>query len=219
MLNIVERFISISGEAPIIGQPAYFYRFSGCNLCCDYCDTDYKDENNLELSEDAIIEDIQEKIKNYPILKVIFTGGEPLLGNRQDKLFYIMEKLPDIDFYIETNGAVEIHENRLPNCHFVCDYKGPASGECGSFKENNLCKLNSAKDCLKFVLSKGDLKWFSEKVSDIYLKNKQLPIYASAVHGKLELDFLTEFILDEKLPVNISVQLHKIIWPNTDRGV
>ena len=216
MLNIVERFISISGEAPIIGQPVYFYRFSGCNLNCRYCDTNYKEEVNLELTEDEIIEDIRGEIKNYPILKVIFTGGEPLLGGRQDKLFYIIEKLPEIEFYIETNGAVEIIKSGLSNCHFVCDYKGPVSGECGSFKEINLEKMDPERDCLKFVIAEDDLEWFADKVGEV---SRKLPIYASPVYGKLNLDVLTKFILDRKLPVNISIQLHKIIWPNVDRGV
>jgi 7-carboxy-7-deazaguanine synthase len=219
MLEVVERFVSISGEAPIIGHPTYFYRFSGCNLKCTYCDTTYKDEVNYKLSEDDIIEDIKETVNNYPVLKVLFTGGEPLLGDRQGKLFYIIKALPEIDFYIETNGAIEIKHNNLPNCHYVCDFKGPASGEIDSFKEINLKRLNNKKDCIKFVLGKDDLEWFADKVYKIDKINNGLPIYASTVYGNLNLDVLTKFILDLKLPVNISIQLHKIIWPDIDRGV
>jgi 7-carboxy-7-deazaguanine synthase len=219
MLEVVERFVSISGEAPIIGHPTYFYRFSKCNLNCRYCDTEYKDEVNFKLTENEVIYDIKETVTNYSSLKVLFTGGEPLLGDRQDKLLYIIRELPEVEFYIETNGAIEIKPNNLSNCHFVCDYKSPASGEADSFKNDNLKILNGKRDCLKFVLANDDLEWFLDKVHEINRINSDLPIYASPVYNDLKLETLTTFILDNKLPVNISIQLHKIVWPDIDRGV
>ena len=219
MLEIVERFISISGEAPIIGKPTYFYRFTGCNLNCSYCDTLYKNEVNLKLSVDEIVDDIKSKVQEYPVLKVLFTGGEPLLSDRQDQLIMIMSKLPKIEFYIETNGSVEIMSNNLNNCHYVCDYKAPVSGEVNSFNEENLKKLNGKNDCLKFVIAQDDLNWFKEKVLEIGRINNSLSVYVSPVYGKLKLDVLAEFVLKNKLPVNLSIQLHKIIWEKVDRGV
>jgi len=219
MLNIVEHFLSISGEAPILGYPTYFYRFTGCNLNCEYCDTAYKNEVNFKFSEEELVADIRKQVKLYPAIKILFTGGEPLWKDRQEILLRVIKRVPETDFYIETNGAIEITETALKNCHFVCDYKGPASGELNSFEYKNLKRLHSERDCMKFVIEKNDLTWFADKVKEIKNINNKLELFVSPVFGKLELDVLTKFILDNKLPVNISIQLHKIIWPTTDRGV
>ena len=41
MANIKEIFLSIQGEGPYIGYRQVFIRFCGCNLDCQYCDTDF----------------------------------------------------------------------------------------------------------------------------------------------------------------------------------
>ena len=43
---VAEHFVSINGEGRLAGQLAYFIRFAGCNLKCDYCDTKWANENN-----------------------------------------------------------------------------------------------------------------------------------------------------------------------------
>ena len=218
MLNIVERFITISGEAPIIGHPVYIYRFSECNLDCSYCDTQYKNEVNLTVSKDEIVDDIRAVKEEYPQIKVLFTGGEPLLGERREQISYIVNLLSGIEFYIETNGTIEIIDNDRENCHFVCDYKSPSANEKDMFFQNNLKTLIGEKDCIKFVVNGDDLDWLSEKIKYVNKVNSSLPIFVSPVHSKLEFEKLAEFILERKLPVNISIQLHKIIWPNIERG-
>src|SRR4030042_2813519 len=108
MLNIIEKYITISGEAPIIGYPVYLIRFSSCNLNCSYCDTKYKDEINFSFTEDELIDDINNAIKVNPFLNVLLTGGEPLLDEREDKILNIIKKFKKINFYIETNGSIKI---------------------------------------------------------------------------------------------------------------
>ncbi|MCF7792337.1 MAG: radical SAM protein [Victivallales bacterium] len=218
-MEIVERFITISGEAPIIGHPVYIYRFSNCNLDCNYCDTIYKNEINIREAEGEIIEDIKKVTNENPHIKVLFTGGEPLLGCRQEQIYYIIKSLPQTEFFIETNGTITIERNDLSNCHFICDCKSPSAGVMENFSKSNLTLLNGEKDCIKFVVNAEDLEWLTKKIKDVRETNRNLPLYVSAVHGELELKELAQFIIKNKLPVNMSIQLHKMIWHDTERGV
>jgi len=217
-MNIVEHFLSLSGEAPIIGEPTYIYRFTGCNLNCTYCDTMNKNEINFLWTEEDLIYDIKKQSKIYPSVNILFTGGEPLLNERKNCLLNIIKQLPEVKFYIETNGSVLL-EKTHHNCHFVCDYKSPSSGEMDSFNFLNIEILSSEKDCIKFVITKNDLEWLKDKIYSIKKINSNLRLYVSPVYGQIELQILAAFILQNKLPVIMSIQLHKLIWPGVISGV
>lgn len=219
MLDIVERFITISGEAPIIGEPIYLIRFSGCNLGCSYCDTEYKDEINERITTDNLISEINNIIKEYPYLKVLFTGGEPLLEERQEELYLIMKNLTNIEFFIETNGSIDIKYFDLPNVYYVVDWKTPSSNCNNFFLESNLKKMRFQNDVIKFVVSKSDLKWVKEKIDFINKTNPFLRLYISPQYGKIELKEIAEFIINNRLSLIISIQLHKLIWKDKIRGV
>jgi 7-carboxy-7-deazaguanine synthase len=215
--TIVEKCITLGGEAPIAGMPIYLVRFSGCNLACTYCDTPELNEVNASLSEDELYEDIAHTIARYPYLKVLFTGGEPLFRGRQAALISIMLRLPTISFYIETNGSISIENTSLPHCHYVCDIKTPSSGYKDSFLTGNLGKLRAENDCIKFVVDSHDLQWVKKKITDIQKINPLIPIYISPVWGKIEPPSLASFILENRLQASLSLQFHKIIWGDTGR--
>jgi 7-carboxy-7-deazaguanine synthase len=217
MLPIVQRCITLGGEAPIGGMPVYLVRFSGCNLACTYCDTPELREVNATLSEDELHDDIARTIKQYPYLKVLFTGGEPLFHKRQAVLVAIMSRLSDISFYIETNGSIDIKNTSLPHSHYICDIKTPSSGHEDSFLQDNLRKLRPDNDCIKFVVDSFDLLWVKEKLKNIQLTNPLLPVYISPVWGKIEPRTLASFILENRLQASLSLQLHKIIWEDSTR--
>jgi len=221
MFDIVERFVTISGEAPIAGEPIYLIRFTGCNLDCSYCDTDYKDELNETVSCEELKNDIIEKINEYPELKILFTGGEPLLEERQDELLKIIDELKYINFYIETNGSIFITDFNLPNCHYIVDWKSPSSGqnEEKDFCIENLKSLRIEEDCIKFVIDSLDCEWLKDVIKIIERVNPFLPLYVSPQWGKINLEDLADFILRNKLPLKLSLQLHKIIWETSKRGV
>jgi 7-carboxy-7-deazaguanine synthase len=219
MLNIVEKFITISGEAPIIGEPVYLIRFSKCNLNCSYCDTPFKDEVNDYFSREELIEDILLVTEDYPEIKVLFTGGEPLLDERKETLMSIIEEMKDIDFYIETNGSIPLENFSLANCYYVVDWKSPSSAENESFCIDNLKNFRLNNDCIKFVVAKNDFDWVRESIKFINKINPFLKIYISCQSDKLSLEELANFVLKNRLPVKISIQLHKYIWPNIERGV
>lgn len=219
MIDLVEKFITIGGEAPLIGTPIYLIRCSGCNLNCVYCDTPYKDEVNDNFTVKELQDDISAVIKNYPDLKILFTGGEPLFGERQAYLLSIIKELDKTDFYIETNGSINIANFDLPNCYYVVDWKSPSSGENESFCIDNLKKLRIDNDCIKFVAARDDLDWLKEALDLIYKVNPFVPLYISPQWDNLTLKEASEFILNNRLPLKLSFQLHKYIWPDRDRGV
>jgi organic radical activating enzyme len=97
-LPVVEIFDSIQGEGARSGTYCSFIRLAGCNLKCDFCDTDYTGGEHL--SFDQIIEKINFK-------NVVITGGEPTI---HPNLANFLVRLSSKGFYIavETNGTNKI---------------------------------------------------------------------------------------------------------------
>ena len=125
MIEIVEKYFTLGGEAPLIGIPVYIIRFTGCNLECNYCDTDYKDEVNFKLNQSDLIDEIKKAHEAYPNAKILFTGGEPLLNSRKKLLYEVMKILKKINFYIETNGTINLSGLLLRHQIFGFRISGP----------------------------------------------------------------------------------------------
>ena len=217
-LPIVERFVTISGEAPTMGQPMYLVRFSGCNLSCRYCDTPYRNEINEILTIAQLCDDIDRIRMSYPGIIILFTGGEPLLEPRGTIVTDIAMRLHDVQFYVETNGSMMIDEAAPDNLHYVLDWKTPSAGGGETFCVDNLHRMRADHDVIKFVTDESDLPYIKEKIELIRSKNESIRVYLSPQTGKIELPKLADFILSNKLNAAISVQLHKIIW-GEKRGV
>lgn len=218
-LEIVEIIKTISGEAPFAGFPVLLIRFSKCNLKCTYCDTINKNEINFKYTPDELKSYIAEVIHNYPAISVLFTGGEPLFHGRQSIINNIISSFSETEFYIESNGSVEIIPFNGSNRHLVLDWKSPSSGEVESFLPNNLSRLNPDNDIMKLVVGKDDLEWALNKIEFIKDVNSKIPVYLSPQWGEIELPELASFIIDNNLPAAISLQLHKIIWGMDSKGV
>ena len=97
MRKINEIFYSLQGEGYHTGTPAIFVRFSGCNLKCDFCDTQH--EEGKMMTDDEIIAEV----KKYPAVTVVLTGGEPSLWIDDE----LIDRLHQAGKYvpIETNGT------------------------------------------------------------------------------------------------------------------
>jgi len=218
-MELVERFQTIGGEAPLIGTPIYLIRVSNCNLKCIYCDTPYHTEINETISSDKLIKIISSKISTNKKMVILFTGGEPLLAKNRDEILKICTALPEIKFYFETNGSILIDNFLLPNTHFVTDIKAPSSGMANRFNLQNISTLRANLDCFKLVIGDEDLDWTLKKIDEITAINPKIDIYLSPQEGKTTLQSIANFIIENNLPVQLSLQLHKIIWPDKDRGV
>jgi len=212
-MQLTEIFYSIQGESTFAGLPCIFIRTAGCNLRCRYCDTTYSYEAGHTFSVQQIIKEI----KQYkPIKLVEITGGEPLL---QDDVYRLFQKLHKNDYKIllETNGSVLLE--RVPRfVTMIVDVKTPGSGYEDSFVMKNLELIRAGIDEIKFViLDRYDYNW-----SKNFIKNNKLQNYKvlfSLVLSSLQPQQLAEWIIEDKLPVRLQLQLHKYIWDENKRGV
>lgn len=127
--KIKEIFTSIQGEGPFVGIKQLFIRFCGCNLDCDYCDTDYeKDDSTI-----YTIETLVEEVKKHPEChSVSLTGGEPLLHAGFLKEFLPQCPLP---VYLETNATLSGEFGEIIDFvdYVAADIKLPSCTKEGAF--------------------------------------------------------------------------------------
>jgi 7-carboxy-7-deazaguanine synthase len=102
-IDVHSIFYTIQGEGPFTGTPAVFIRLAGCNIQCEFCDTDYTVGRSLR-SINSIILEVNAVLQQNPIGLVVITGGEPF---RQD-IAPLINALMRQRFYvqIETNGTL-----------------------------------------------------------------------------------------------------------------
>lgn len=207
-LKLTEIFLSIQGEADAVGWPTVFVRLTGCPLRCTYCDTDYAFYGG-EWHEQA---EVLAKVASYGVKHVCVTGGEPLA---QKGCISLLAALCDAGYSVslETSGAMDISQVDV-RVHRVVDIKTPASGEAERNRWQNLDLLTS-RDQLKFVIcDRADYEWSRQQVLDRKLPERAMALFSPSAE-QLPAVQLAEWILADRLPVRLQVQLHKILWGNT----
>ena len=206
-LRVTEIFNSLQGETSRVGHPTVFIRLTGCPLRCAYCDTAYAFTGGQSMS----IADILQQVAEYTPRFVTVTGGEPLA---QKNCSLLLKMLCDTGYQVslETGGALDISEvdTRVMR---VVDIKTPASCESAKNRWENVSLLTK-HDEIKFVLcDENDYEWAKQ-----ILRRHQLaricPVLFSPAHNALNATLLAEWILRDRLPVRMQVQLHKILWNN-----
>jgi len=212
-LLVNEIFYSIQGESIHSGRPCIFVRLTGCNLRCSYCDTRYAYEQgvNMEITE------IINRIAAHRCRLVEITGGEPLLQSQTPILIYrLLEN--GYEVMLETNGSLDI-SSVDGRCIKIVDIKCPTSGESDKIDLANLKRLGS-KDQVKFVIGdRSDYKYAKVTMDSISPDFPEEQILFSPVSGGITPSQLAEWILEDSLNVRLHLQLHKIIWPDKERGV
>jgi 7-carboxy-7-deazaguanine synthase len=209
-VKLTEIFLSIQGEADAVGWPTVFIRLTGCPLRCGYCDTTY----SFYGGEWFTLPSVLDKVKDHGVSHVCVTGGEPLA---QQGCIPLLKALCDANYKVslETSGAMDIAEvdNRVSR---VIDLKTPGSGELTRNRYENIPLLTS-HDQIKFVLcDRADYEWAREQVQQHKL-NQRCSVLFSPVHDKVAPRELAEWILEDRLPVRLQVQLHKYLW-GEERG-
>lgn len=203
-LRITEIFYSLQGETSRTGLPTVFVRLTGCPLRCGYCDTAYAFHGGESLG----LPEILQQVAAYQPLYVTVTGGEPLA---QKHALTLLTALCDAgyDVSLETSGALDISDVDARVSRIV-DIKTPGSGEVSKNRWDNLAYL-TAHDEVKFVITdEADYLWAREILTARQL-NLLCPILFSPMHGSPAAE-MAEWILRDRLPVRLQLQLHKILW-------
>lgn len=112
MLQLAEIFYSIQGEGAFTGTPAVFVRLAGCNLSCDFCDTDYS--LKFFAGVDQVVARVHELGGDCPM--VILTGGEPLAQRETLDLIEALRR-DGRRVHIESNGTIY---TELPQDVWLC---------------------------------------------------------------------------------------------------
>ena len=217
----------MQGESSFAGVPCIFVRLAGCNLRCSWCDSEYTFTGGYKLSEDEVVAEVA---KLAPVKLVEFTGGEPLLQERE--LIPLMERLlaSGYELMIETSGERPV-ENVPKAVHKIVDVKCPGSGEAGRFRMTNLASLTE-RDELKFVVTnREDYEFSRDFIRDNGLEGRVGQMLLSPAFTKtpsaerstanclLDPRELVEWLLADGLNARLSLQIHKYVWEPLKKGV
>jgi 7-carboxy-7-deazaguanine synthase len=213
VLTINEIFYSIQGESTYAGKPCVFVRLTGCDLRCTWCDTTYSFNEGRKMS----VDDVVEEVRRYDSPLVEVTGGEPLL---QPDVYPLMDRLLEggRTVLLETGGQVNV--SRVPGAVVkVMDVKCPGSGESDRNEWGNIDLLGS-RDQVKFVIKdRIDYEYARDAVTRHALDRRCAAVLFSPVHGVMHPKELSEWILEDRMPVRLQLQIHKHIWGPEVRGV
>lgn len=232
-----EVYVSVQGESSLVGLPTVFVRLYACNLRCQWCDSMYAVEGG-EFTR-ASIDDVVGRIRELAglstaaydgIRNVCWTGGEPLLQG--ESIAAAIRRLPETLVHsFETDGEIELtafdalvpDERENGRVRYVMDLKCPGSGMKAERAYANLARLRE-HDEVKFVLLNRDDYEFAKRVLSAYGTKARTVLFspAAAAHRiakGLDSAQLAEWILEDRLPVRLQVQLHKLLWPSRDRGI
>jgi 7-carboxy-7-deazaguanine synthase len=211
-MRITEIFYSIQGESSHAGRPCAFVRLTGCPLRCAWCDSEYTFHGGVEMA----LDDILAKVRSFDCRLVEVTGGEPL---HQPEAFTLIERLcaDGCEVLVETSGAIDITPVD-PRARVIMDVKCPGSGMMDRMDWKNLDRI-AAKDEIKFVLKDRADYEFARTIIERCNLTGRCPILFSPSFGELDPRQLSEWVLADKLPVRVQLQLHKFIWDPNMKGV
>ncbi|MCU1281116.1 MAG: Radical domain protein [bacterium] len=211
-MKLYDIYKSIQGETHYAGLPCTLVRFAACDLRCTYCDTEYAFTGGQEVSVETIVGDVE--ARGVPL--VLLTGGEPLL---QRELPALCEALLSrkLEVMIETGGHRDI--SVLPSgVVVILDVKTPGSGESAKMHWANLERLGT-RDAVKFVVTnEDDYRWSRELIREKRL-DARCHVLLSPSFGQVDPKDLVAWMLRDKLPARLNLQLHKFVWPPDERGV
>ncbi len=228
-MPVAERFVSINGEGLHAGRLSAFVRFAGCELACSYCDTAWAREPSSG-DEHMTVGEIVDWAFAQPTACVTLTGGEPL----EQPLFMELASAllaregerPRI-IEVETNGARDISalvalregglcRNRLS---ITLDSKLPSSGMDARMLTANLDAVGP-DDAVKLVCGTIDDLTAAKRIIDAHALAQRTNVLLGCVWGELDPAVVVEFMKDNAMTEErIQLQLHKLIWPSTERGV
>lgn len=211
-MRITEIYCSVQGETQYAGLPCTLVRTTGCDLRCGYCDSAFAFHGGGELTLDQIVAEVDRL--GAPL--VLLTGGEPML---QREIGALASRLLERRYrvMIETSGSQPL-DSLPPEVVRIVDVKTPGSGESSRMRWSVLDGLRS-RDAVKFVLcDEADYRWAVDLIRERRLAER-VEVLLSPEHGRLDPRDLVTWMLRDRVPARLNLQLHKYIWPADTRGV
>lgn len=198
-LDVQHIFATLQGEGPLAGVPAAFIRLGGCNLACDFCDTEFESFSSRSLEE------IMCQLRTLPPAPLaVITGGEPLRQN----------VVPLCDALLAAGYAVQIETNGTlwrpldTRVTVVCSPKA-SSGRYHRLREDVLQRA----DALKFIVSQSHPVY--RDIPDVGQGEYGIPVFVQPMDeqdpGKNEANRLHAAHLAMQTGARLSLQLHKIL--------
>ena len=214
MLRVTEIFRSIQGESTHAGRPCTFVRLTGCPMRCVWCDSEY----TFTGGDHFKIDDVVARVHSFGCHLVEVTGGEPLA---QKEAFELVRRLSDEGFevLVETGGYVSTADLD-ERAKVILDVKCPASGEEPRNHWQNLERLRSDKDEVKFVVAdRTDWEYALAVINKYGLQTQARAVLISPAWELIDLQDLAAWISQSGLNIRMQLQLHKYIWGPEVRGV
>ena len=234
---VTEIYKSLQGESTYAGVACIFVRLTGCNLRCEWCDSEFSFYGGQKMTVDEVLAEIgklhaptgNRQLATGSCL-VEITGGEPMLQERE--VVALMERLLDAGYKVLLETSGERPLARVPKQVIkIVDVKCPHSGEANTFADENLQALEP-HDELKFVLTdRTDYEFARDFVEQRQLAGRVNAILFSPAfrknasgardtsHCLLDPQELAQWMLADNVPARLSLQLHKFIWDPATKGV
>ncbi len=211
-LRLIEVYTSVQGESTFAGLPCTFVRVAGCNLRCTWCDSTFTFTGGQWRTVDEVVADVDRL--GIPLVEL--TGGEPLVHRAAVPL---MQRLVDRGYQVllETSGSRDTSEVPAP-VHVILDLKPPDSGEERANLWSNIDNLKPIDEVKFVVASRRDYEWALEIMSRHDLSSR-CTVLLSPAFGLVNPRDLVAWMLADRVPARLSVQVHKVIWPPDERGV
>lgn len=197
-LQVQDIFPTLQGEGPYAGWPAIFIRLGGCNLACDFCDTEFEQFSPMPL--DAILSEFKNKAGKAKL--AVITGGEPL----RQPIEALCARLLAEGFrvQVETNGT--LWRNLPAQVDIVCSPKHTGKGYAPVRPD-----VLSRAAALKFIISATRHGY--QDTADVG-QGDETPVYVQPMDEYDEVKNAENLKLAAGIAMRrgyrLSVQLHKL---------
>lgn len=213
VLRLSEIYASVQGESLHTGKPCVFVRLTGCNLRCTWCDSEFTFTGGTHRDW----REVAEEAHALGIHMVEITGGEPLV---QRNVVPLMQRLLDLghEVLLETSGSRDV--SVVPSgVHIVCDFKAPDSGEDRANLWSNVEHLKPTDEVKLVLASRRDYEWAREVIAEHRLAERVAAVQLSPAWGILDPKDLVDWMMEDRIPARLQLQIHKVIWDPDARGV
>lgn len=191
-LKLKEIFYSLQGEGGRQGQASIFIRLAGCNLKCDFCDTDFETD-----TQDLSLQQIADLIQDYPVRWIIWTGGEPTLQLTDEVLLFFKQR--GYQQAIESNGTKPLSP--------LLDYRVVSPKGNSAYAR----QINSEVEEVRLPVQEGDIIPETNTLPDAqHYCLSPIFIANDDKQTRRNIDYCVHYILEHPT-WKLSIQMHKLI--------